>query len=116
MSTIYHIALADDWEQALEDGQYSMSTRGLTLAEVGFIHSSTAAQVVAVANAYYKGAGDLLLLVIDTDRVGAEIRWDDVPGSEAPFPHIYGPLNTDAVVEIRPFEPGPDGEFTFSAP
>jgi len=83
MSTIYHIALADDWEQALEDGQYSMSTRGLTLAEVGFIHSSTAAQVVAVANAYYKGAGDLLLLVIDTDRVGAEIRWDDVPGSEA---------------------------------
>ena len=115
MSVIYHIALAGDWEQAVEDGQYRISTRGLTLAEVGFIHSSTAAQVAAVANAYYKGAADLLLLVIDTDRVGAEIRWEDVPGSEAPYPHIYGPLNTDAVIETRPFEPGSDGEFSFSA-
>jgi len=115
MSVIYHIALAGDWEQAVEDGQYSISTRGLTLGEVGFIHSSTAAQVAAVANAYYKGAADLLLLVIDTDRVGAEIRWEDVPGSEAPYPHIYGPLNVDAVIQTRPFEPGPDGEFSFTA-
>ncbi len=116
MSVIYHIALAGDWGQAVEDGQYRISTRGSTLAEVGFIHSSTAAQVAAVANAYYRGAADLLLLVIDTDRVGAEIRWEDVPGSDAPYPHIYGPLNTDAVIEARPFGPGPDGEFSFAAP
>lgn len=116
MSIIYHIALAGDWERALKEGQYTTSTRGLTLGEVGFIHSSTAAQVAAVANTYYKGAPDLLLLVIDTDRVGAEIRWQDVPGSGAPYPHIYGPLNTDAVVETRPFEPGPGGEFSFTAP
>jgi len=116
VSIIYHIALAGDWEQALKEGQYTTSTRGLTLGEVGFIHSSTAAQVAAVANTYYKGAPDLLLLVIDTDRVGAEIRWQDVPGSGAPYPHIYGPLNTDAVVETRPFEPGPGGEFSFTAP
>jgi uncharacterized protein (DUF952 family) len=116
VSIIYHIALAGDWEQALEDGQYSISTRGLTLDEVGFIHSSTAAQVAAVANAYYKGASDLLLLVIDTTRVSAEIRWEDVPGSQAPYPHIYGPLNTDEVIEARPFEPGPDGVFSFTAP
>jgi uncharacterized protein (DUF952 family) len=116
MSVIYHIALAADWQQALRDGRYSISTRGLTLAEQGFIHASTAAQVAAVANMFYQGAPDLLVLVIDTDRVGSEIRWEDVPGSDAPFPHIYGPLNTDAVVETRPFEPGPDGEFSFTAP
>ena len=116
MSVIYHIAMAGDWGQALTDGQYRISTRGLTLADVGFIHSSTAAQVAAVANAYYKGAADLLLLVIDTDRVGPEIRWEDVPGSDAPYPHIYGPLNTDAVIEARPYGPGPDGEFAFTAP
>ncbi|MGH3186077.1 MAG: DUF952 domain-containing protein [Streptosporangiaceae bacterium] len=116
MSIIYHIALAGDWEQALRTGQYSISTRGLTLVEVGFIHASTDVQVAAVANAYYKGAPDLLVLVIDTDRVGAEIRWEDVSGSDVPFPHIYGPLNTDAVVETRPLDSGPDGEFSFTAP
>jgi uncharacterized protein (DUF952 family) len=116
MSVIYHIALAADWEQALRDGRYAISTRGLTLAEQGFIHASTATQVAAVANMFYQAAPDLLVLVIDTDRVGAEIRWEDVPGADAPFPHIYGPLNTDAVVETGPFEPGPDGEFSFTAP
>jgi uncharacterized protein (DUF952 family) len=115
MSIIYHIAAAADWEQARKDGQYSMSTRGVALAEQGFIHASTAAQVALVANKYYKGEPDLLLLVIDADRVVPEIRWEDVPGSDAPYPHIYGPLNADAVIGTRPFEPGPGGEFSFTA-
>jgi uncharacterized protein (DUF952 family) len=115
MSIIYHIATAADWEQASKDGQYTTSTRGVTLAEEGFIHASTAAQVAAVANRYYKGEPDLLMLVIDTDRVVPEIRWEDVPGSDAPYPHIYGPLNIDAAVEARPVEPGANGEFSFTA-
>ncbi len=49
---IYHIAAAADWERAVRDGQYTMSTRGLTLAEQGFIHASTAGQVALVANAF----------------------------------------------------------------
>ena len=52
MTLIYHIAEAADWEQARRDGQYTMSTRGRTLAEEGFIHASTAAQVPLVAAAY----------------------------------------------------------------
>jgi hypothetical protein len=67
---IYHIAAAADWERAVRDGQYTMSTRGLTLAEQGFIHASTAGQVALVANAFYRDVPDLLLLVIDTERVG----------------------------------------------
>jgi uncharacterized protein (DUF952 family) len=112
---IYHIATAADWERARRDGRYTMSTRGLTLAEEGFIHASTAAQVALVANAFYQGAPDLLLLVIDPDLVGPEIRYEPVPGQPQPYPHIYGPLNLDAVVETRPFEPDPDGQFTFDA-
>ena len=84
-----------------------------TLAEQGFIHASTAEQVAPVANMIYKGLPDLLVLVIDTDLVGPEIKWEPMPGWDAPFPHIYGPLNADAVVDTRPFEPGPDGEFSF---
>jgi uncharacterized protein (DUF952 family) len=99
---IYHIAAAADWERAVREGQYTMSTRGLTLAEQGFIHASTAGQVALVANAFYRDVPDLLLLVIDPERVGPEIRYEPVPGQDAPYPHIYGPLNTDAVVEARP--------------
>ncbi len=110
---IYHIAAASDWERARRDGQYAVSTRGRTLAEEGFIHASTAGQVALVANAFYRGEPDLLLLVIDTDLLGPEIRYEHVPGQSQPYPHIYGPLNTSAVVETRPFQPGPDGEFSF---
>ena len=80
MTLIYHIAAAADWERAVRDGQYTMSTRGLTLAEQGFIHASTAEQVPLVANAFYRDVPDLLLLVIDTERVGPEIRYEPVPG------------------------------------
>ena len=112
MTFIYHIAAAADWERARRDGQYTTSTRGRTLAQEGFIHASTAAQVPLVADAFYHDAGDLVLLVIDTERVGSEIRYERVPGQADPYPHIYGPLNVDAVIETRPFTPGPDGKFS----
>jgi uncharacterized protein (DUF952 family) len=115
VSRIYHIATRSDWEQARRDGVYTTSTAGRTLAQEGFIHASQAAQVAGVANAFYRDSPeDLVLLVIDTGRVRAEIRYEDVPGAGAPFPHIYGPLNTDAVLAVRALSPGPDGEFTFS--
>ncbi len=115
MSFIYHIATASDWEQAQADGEYTTSTRGRTLAEQGFIHGSTADQVAPVANMIYKGLPDLLALVIDAERVRPEIRFEPVPGWDEPFPHIYGPLNVDAVVTTRRLEPGLDGQFSFAA-
>jgi uncharacterized protein (DUF952 family) len=113
MTVIYHIATASDWAHAQRDGEYTTSTRGVTLSEQGFIHASTAEQVAPVANQFYQGLTDLLVLVIDTDRVGPEIRYEQVPGSAAPFPHIYGPLNIDAVADTRPLAAGPGGAFTF---
>ena len=98
----------------MRDGQYTTSTIGKTLAEEGFIHASSHGQVLSVANAFYQNAGeDLVVLVIDPERVTAEIRLDYIPEAGATFPHIYGPLNPDAVIEARPFPPGPDGTFSF---
>ncbi|HEX6509468.1 MAG TPA: DUF952 domain-containing protein [Chloroflexota bacterium] len=113
MALIYHVASTADWDQAQRVGEYRISTRGRTLEDVGFIHACQPSQVEPVANSFYKDAGDLFLLVIDTDRVRSEVRYDHVGGWADPFPHIYGPLNTDAVVEVRKFSPGPDGLFTF---
>jgi uncharacterized protein (DUF952 family) len=112
MGLIYHITTASEWAHARAAGEYTMSTRGITLAEQGYIHCSTAGQVALVANAAYQGMPDLLVLVIDTDLVRPQIRFELVPGSDDPFPHVYGTLNTDAVVETRPFAPGPDGRFS----
>lgn len=112
---IYHIATRADWEAALRDGVYTTSTRGVTLAEQGYIHACDAARVAGVANAFYSGAAEeLVLLTIDPSRVRAEIRYEDVPGADAPFPHIYGPLTPDAVIAARPFAPAPDGTYTFT--
>jgi uncharacterized protein (DUF952 family) len=113
VSHIYHIASRADWEQAERDGSYMISTRGRTLEQQGFIHCSDAGQVALVANFVFADASDLVLLVIDPSRVAARVQYDDVPGEPAPFPHIYGPLNADAVVEVRPFAAGPDGVFRF---
>jgi glutathione S-transferase len=113
-AVLYHIAAAPDWAQAQRDGEYRMSTRGRTLAAEGFIHASTASQVIPVANAYYRDEpADLLLLVLDPARIGAEIRWEQAPGSADPFPHIYGPLPVDAVRQAIPLERDESGQFRF---
>lgn len=116
MNTIYHIAARSDWEQAQRSGEYTTSTRGRTLAQEGFIHCSAADQVADVANFVYRGAADLVLLVIDSAKVGSKIQYDDVPGQPRPYPHIYGPLNPGAVVEVVPFAPDDTGTFSFPAP
>jgi uncharacterized protein (DUF952 family) len=90
-----------------------MSTLDQTLEQQGFIHCSDAGQVAGVANFVFKGLDGLLLLEIDPDRVRARVQYDDVPGQRAPYPHIYGPLNIDAVVNVRPFDAGQDGVFRF---
>jgi uncharacterized protein (DUF952 family) len=115
MALIYHITAASDWAQARRDGAYQLSTLGRSLADEGFIHASTAPQVAPVANAFYQDVTDhLLVLFIDTDKVQPEIRYEQVPGSADPFPHIYGPLNTDAVIQAVPLERDVSGIFTFA--
>lgn len=102
----FHLALERDWQEAQVSGTYTVSTVGLDLAEVGFIHCSQAEQVAGVHARYY-GAVDepVLLLTIDTDLLTSPWQLDDVPGQALPFPHIYGPLNPAAVVAAEPFRP-----------
>src|SRR5205085_9317305 len=95
---IYHIAMASDGEAGQVTGEYRTSTRDVNLEEAGFIHASTAAQVDGIRMRFYQDAGELVLLTIDPDRLQAEVRY------EGGYPHIYGPLNLDAVVAVTPME------------
>jgi uncharacterized protein (DUF952 family) len=107
---IYHIAPAGDWEQAQRAGVY----RAASLDAEGFIHLSTRAQVLWVAGRFYRGRPGLVLLAVDPARLAAELRYEESePGQR--FPHLYGPLNLDAVAAAAPFPPGADGAFSWPA-
>lgn len=96
---IFHAAMPDDWAAAFQTGEYTMSTRGQTLDEVGFIHLSTRDQVEATANRFYGDVDQLVLLTVDPLKVPSEIKWEPpAPGVDTLFPHIYGPLPIAAVV------------------
>jgi uncharacterized protein (DUF952 family) len=114
VTRIYHIASHTDWTKAVEVGEYRISTRGRTLEDQGFIHAGDAKQVAPVANLIYGSDEGLIILVIDTDRLRSEIRYESVNGWDDPFPHIYGPINVDSVVETLPLERGANGQFIFS--
>jgi uncharacterized protein (DUF952 family) len=111
---IYHIAYPADWTQAKEDGEYRTSTRGRTLEQQGFIHAGEAHQVAPVANMVYADDDGLIVLVINTELLRSELRYDEVSGWPDPFPHIYGPLNIDAVTGTLPLDKGPDGKYSFT--
>jgi glutathione S-transferase len=100
---VFHLALAADWEAALEVGEYRISTRGARLEEVGFIHASFAPQVAATAARWFADVGDdLVLLEIDPGRLAAPpVIEASGPGGEA-FPHLYGPIPVPAVVASHP--------------
>lgn len=100
---VFHIAGRDDWDRAREAGSYAASS----LRTDGFIHCATAEKYVDVANDLFTGRTDLLLLFIDRGRLASEVRFEEDP----PFPHVYGPINVDAVFEAAPFLPGDDGRF-----
>ncbi|WP_326658016.1 DUF952 domain-containing protein [Streptomyces sp. NBC_00385] len=110
MAELLHLTDRPLWEAARGTGTYEMSTRGRTLREEGFIHCSLPHQLAGVAELLYgagsrAGAGDqdLVVLVIDTGRLPVLVRYESLePGGEE-FPHIYGPVPVEAVVEVRPW-------------
>ena len=106
MNTILHITPRDRWAKAKNIGTY----RSETLASEGFIHCSKVAQVIGSANRFFKQQQDIVILVIDIDRVTSEIRSEGTDPNNL-FPHIYGELNIDAVIQSIDLEANPDGFF-----
>jgi glutathione S-transferase len=112
---LFHVATEADWAEARAAGRYERSTYGRSLAEVGFLHASAShAQLHGVLSSYYADVREpLRLLVIDPDRLTSPWRMDPVRGAPAPFPHVYGPLNLDAVVDTAPLTRAEGGRWTY---
>jgi uncharacterized protein (DUF952 family) len=108
--TIWHLALEEEWAEALARGTYERSTRGAGLDEVGYVHASRADQVDRVAQAFYADldGGGAVLLEIDADALaGTGTAVVEEPGSADQtgerFPHVYGAIPTAAVRAVRPW-------------
>ncbi len=107
---ILHIVHESEWLAAVPAGLYQADS----LETEGYIHCSTLEQVLGPANAMFRGQDGLVLLVIDPEKVGAPIIYEDCYESGQEFPHIYGPLEVKAVTAVIPFPPQQDGTFVLS--
>jgi uncharacterized protein (DUF952 family) len=96
MNLIYHIVPASDWATYEAQPTYEAGS----LQTEGFIHLSQSHQVAGVLQRYYQNVPDLLVLHVDADRLTHELRYEQSTNDE-PFPHLYGPLNKEAIVKIE---------------
>jgi uncharacterized protein (DUF952 family) len=99
---IYHITTAEEWKQGLFNGFYEAPS----LKTEGFIHCSTETQVSGVLERYFQGQANLLKLVIDTDKLTDELKFEQAPSLNEAFPHVYGPINLDAVMGVLAVDEG----------
>ena len=112
MAIIYHLARTADWEAAHATGQY----RAPSLAAEGFIHCcGDEAQMLAVANARFAGQQAVLVLDVDTDGLLSPVK-HEASRSGGIYPHIYGPLNLDAVRRVRRLLSAAGGRFIGAEP
>jgi uncharacterized protein (DUF952 family) len=109
---IYHLTTRAEWDGARAAGFYSTAS----IEADGFIHCSTAEQLLPVANAFYLDLDEPIVLRIETDLLAAPLRWEapepDAHFEGGSFPHVYGSINLDAVIGVTGLERGPDGRFT----
>jgi uncharacterized protein (DUF952 family) len=96
MPIIYHVTTASEWKEAKQKGFYETPS----LKEEGFIHCSQPEQVPGVLERYFSGKTELVKLVIDTDKLTSQFIYDWSPSIADTFPHVYGPINVEAVIEV----------------
>jgi len=114
-----HLTNSANWIEAQQQGFITAPS----LATEGFIHCSTEHQMRDVANKYYRGATDMVLVHIDPVTLASPLKWEPpahIDGSpslpnEPLFPHIYGVINLDAVIQVIDFPSNPDGSFDLPA-
>jgi uncharacterized protein (DUF952 family) len=94
---IYHITTKSEWEKAQEIGKYEAES----LKSEGFIHMSHEHQIEGVLQRYFQGKTDLVKISVDETKIIAEIKNELSPSLQETFPHVYGAINLDAVLDVQ---------------
>ena len=106
--SIFHVIARTCWSEAQQSSVYTADS----LLSEGFIHCSNTTQILRVANKFYANQVGLVILEIDPSKLKPEVRWEaGTDQADEMFPHIFGPLNLEAVIGVFDFEPGSDGKF-----
>jgi uncharacterized protein (DUF952 family) len=97
---IFHLTTSGEWAAAQRTGRYTVSTHGRSLDEEGFIHCSYADQVDGTRSTFFAEVPDVVLLEVETDLLSSPWREEPVGDGGQRFPHVYGPLDLEAVVAV----------------
>ena len=119
-AVILHLLPRREWEEFVASGE--AAHHPASLASEGFVHCTGSDELMLrVANGFYRALdGEVAVLVIDPSRLRSEVIWEapvhaDPLASER-FPHIYGPIDRDAVVRVRAMERDAGGGYTGITP
>lgn len=107
---LFHITTKEDWKQYNKRGSYEPES----LEEEGFIHCSTGEQVEETANRLFDDQDEILLLIIDGNMFREDIKYERIEDSGDKFPHLYCPLNTNAIIDKISVKAEDDGTFDIS--
>jgi uncharacterized protein (DUF952 family) len=107
--SVYKILRRPEWEAAQETGVFCGSPDDV---RDGFVHLSTAHQVRGVCERHFAAESDLVLLGVDADRLGSQLKWEASHKGEA-YPHLYGRLPLALVRSMTDIRRGSDGRFAF---
>ncbi len=102
---IYLLSSQAEYQQALDNGSLVRES----LQSEGFIHASPRSQLNRIANKYYQGKEQPLILVVDKKLISPQVKWE--PATGGLYPHIYGPLNINAVTHAEEISLADDGNF-----
>jgi uncharacterized protein (DUF952 family) len=105
MGLIFHMCRQAEWDEAVASGVYRGSSQDRA---DGFIHFSTAAQIVESARKHRAGQTGLVLLAVKPEALGDALKWEP-SRSGALFPHLHGPLHVPDVLWVQPLPLGDDG-------
>lgn len=97
MSNIYHITTQNQWDTAKQEGFYVSPS----LKEEGFIHCSEERQIPDVLKRYFSDKTQLVKITIDTEKLSSQLIYDWSNAIEDTFPHIYGPINLEAITDVE---------------
>jgi uncharacterized protein (DUF952 family) len=105
MARIYKILPRAEWETALAARRFDGSAVD---RQDGFIHFSSAEQAQETARRHFAGQEDLVVLAVEADDLGADLKWEASRGGDL-FPHLYAHLETYLVRDVTEAPLGADG-------